>query len=54
MLIVTFKVDNRREKYIYIFFVPKYQGMLFSKIIICLLLNVSVNNHDKIFCQKKL
>jgi len=51
----------REEKNIfraYILFISKYlyiyQRILFSKIIICLLLNISVNNHDKIFCYKKL
>jgi len=25
---------------------------LFSKVIICLLLNISMTNHEKIFCHK--
>jgi len=43
--------------YIYIVFISKYlhiyQLILLSKVIICLLLNISMNNHDKIFCHKK-
>jgi len=26
---------------------------LFSKVIICLLLNISVKNHEKLFCHKE-
>jgi len=53
----TFKFGNWGEKYIYMLFISKYlyiyQQILFSNIIICSLLNISVNNHDQIFCQKK-
>jgi len=41
----TFKVSNRREIYIYTSFISKYlyiyQWILFSKAIVCLLLNIS-------------
>jgi len=53
----TFKVGNRREMYISMLFISNYlyiyQRILFSKIIICSLLNISVDDHDQIFCQKK-
>jgi len=53
----TFEVSNRREICIYISFISKYlymyQWILFSKAIICFFLNISVINHDKIFCYKK-
>ena len=53
----TFKVSNRREIYIYIYCISKYlyiyQWILFSKAIACLLLNISMIYHDKIFCHKK-
>ena len=53
----TFKVSNRRWKYIYILFISKYvhiyQLILLSNVIICLLLNISMNNHDKVCCHKK-
>jgi len=43
-------------KYFYIIFISKYlyiyQLILLSKVIIGLLLNVSVHNHDQIFCHK--
>jgi len=35
-------------KYLYI-----YHLILFSKVIICLMLNISVKNHEKIFCHKE-
>jgi len=53
----TVKVSNKR-KYIYIKFVLKYlyiyQWILFSNIIICLLLIISMNNDDKILTYKIL
>ena len=30
-----------------------YQLILFSKIVTCLMLNISMISHDKIFCHKK-
>jgi len=45
----TFKVGNRREKYIYMLFISKYLykyiRILFSKIITCSLLNISVTKY---------
>ena len=31
----------------------KYHLILFSKVIICILLNICVKNHEKIFCNKE-
>ena len=39
---------NFFSKYLHI-----YQLLLFSKMIIRLLLNISMNNHDKIYCHRK-
>jgi len=45
------------EKYIHILFISKYlyiyHWVLFPKIIICLLLIMSMNEHDNIFCHRK-
>jgi len=30
-----------------------YHFILFSKVIVCLLLNISVKNHEKMFCHKE-
>jgi len=30
-----------------------YHLIFFSKVIICILLNISVKNHEKIFCHKE-
>ena len=50
---VHLRLAIEEKKYIYMIFVSKdlytYQWILFSKIIICLFLNISMNNHDKIF-----
>jgi len=53
----TFKASRRWEKYIYILFISKYlyihHWVLFPKIIVCLLLNMSMNDHDNISCHRK-
>ena len=54
----TFKASNRRYKYICRLFIFKYlyiyHLILFSEVIICLLLNIFMNNHEKIFCHKEI
>jgi len=52
----TFKVSNRRDKYIYSLCISKYlyiyQWILFSKTIICFLLNKTIISHGKITAKK--
>ena len=48
----TFKVSDRREKYIYIPFPSKYLHIYYW-MIIWLLSSASMNNHDKIFCHER-
>jgi len=52
----TFKVSNRRQKYIPVLFIFKFLYISLNIVFeghYYILLNISVKNHEKIFCHKE-